>query len=269
MIGYAMNRLMFPVAKPEVGRTTKLSLPMTMPVHASIPLAMRPAALHDGRAGISNLVAVTISQSVPSTNPPEINVANSTDDERGNAEKEKYRLLHQLCNWATRDAEGALAAAMKLPAGAERDQALGEVCSGMAQNHPAEAVELAKTLHLDQQPGAVLEHLIQTWATSDVAAAADWVKAQAADGARDGLVTRVAYIQAQSAPAEAANLILDEMPAGPSQNDALLMVVHQWANKDAAAATAWVNEFPQGTLHDRANEELQLVAVRQQALASP
>lgn len=198
-------------------------------------------------------------------NDPEIDL---TAEKIGNAEKEKYQLLHAMRDWAAQDGKAALAAALRLPGDDQRNQVLTEVCFGLAQKDPAEGVRLAKSLHLDDQPGAVMEYLVQQWAAVDRGKSVDWVKAQPPSAARDGLIVRVASVLVQSSPAEAAYFVLDQMSAGERRDDALLMVVHQWGSQDPLEAKAWVKMFPAGILRDQSMEELQLVQIRQQGIAN-
>ena len=201
------------------------------------------------------------------TNAPAANDV-FVEDEKSKAEKEKHLLLGELRELAAKNPEGALAEAMKLPAGDERNQALSEVCFGLAQTDPAEAVKTAKQLHLEEQPGAILERLVQQWAAGDSSAAIDWASSQPAGEQRDGLMTRIAYSMCQTDPVGAANLALNQIPSGPAANEAVMMVLHQWADQNLVMATAWVRGFPEGPLRDRAVGELEEIANRKQAMAN-
>lgn len=191
----------------------------------------------------------------------------AANDAKEQAEVEKWRLLRELRAWAAKDAEGALAAAMKLPEGDERNEALEAVCFGLAETDPADAVKTAKSLHLDNQPGAVLENLVQQWATSDTSSALDWANSQPAGASRDGLTTRIAYVMSQSYPAGAANLVLNQITPGSAQDEAIMTVLNQWANQNLVAATTWAKGLSTGPLQERAINELVEIQNRQQALA--
>ena len=142
---------------------------------------------------------------------------------------------------ASTNLQDTLAQAMKLPAGDARNQALTAICLAVAQTDPADAVQLAQALNLDQQPGATMENLVQQWATSDTSSALQWVSQLSAGTERDSLMTRVAYAMSQTNPSDAANLVMSEIPPGPAQDPAILMVVQQWASRDPTAAIVWVN----------------------------
>ncbi len=181
--------------------------------------------------------------------------------------EDKFEALRELSAWAARDPEAALAAALKLPAGDERNEALTAVCSGLAQVDPAEAVKLAQELQLDKQPGAVMEDLVQQWAGNDLASSLAWVASQPDGGQRDELTTRVAYVMSRNDPSDAAALVMSEIPPGPAQDEAIMTVLHQWANQNFVAAANWAKDTIGGPLQDRALNELKGIVDYQHALA--
>jgi hypothetical protein len=75
-----------------------------------------------------------------------------------------------------------------------------------------------------------------------------------------------AYVMSQTDPASAANLVINQIPPGPSQNEAVMTVLNQWANQDLNAAATWVKGFPVGPLQERAVNELEGIANHKQAL---
>lgn len=181
---------------------------------------------------------------------------------------DKYEVLRELRDWAAKDPAAALAGVMKLPAGAERNEALGAVCSGLAESDPASAVKLAHSLGLDTQPGAVMANLVQQWASADVASALDWADQQPAGAGRDELTTRVAFVLSQTDPADAATLVTKQISSGAGQDDALIMVLHQWAEQDLSGATAWMANLPDTPLRERALQELEGIAQYRKELAA-
>jgi len=251
------------VTNPVAPSKNTVIQPVSRPIitASSISPVAKTAFVQTGQG--SNTVAGT--ESAIMTAPAETNVVAADGNEM--AEQEKYRLLRELRELAAKDPEGALAAAMKLPEGDERNQALTAVCFGLAQTDPADAVKMAKSLNLDAQPGAIMENLVQQWAVTDLSSAQAWANSQPAGEQRDGLTTRIAYIMSQNDPADAAKLVTDQIPPGPAQDEAVMTVLNQWANQDLNAATAWVKAFPAGPLQERAIKELEGIVNRQQALA--
>ncbi len=130
-------------------------------------------------------------------------------------------------------------------------------CLALAEHDPIEAMEFALNHHLlETQPG-LLENLTGQWASHDFKAAHEWLRKQEPGDWRDQLMARVAYVGSQSDPAAAAQIVSTEMAPGPKQNEAAISVLHQWAQRDSAAAAAWVDAFPPGDLRTRAQAELE------------
>jgi hypothetical protein len=52
-----------------------------------------------------------------------------------------------------------------------------------------------------------------------------------------------AYVMSQTDPASAANLVINQIPPGPSQNEAVMTVLNQWANQDLNARRPGLKDF--------------------------
>ena len=162
--------------------------------------------------------------------------------------------------WAKQDAASAERWASRLPDESERTSTLADVCLQVAQSDAQQAVEIAERQGLGLASGAVLENVVQRWAEQDLSGAAAWISEQPAGEGRDQMVGRLAYVQSQTEPAAAANLVVEQIPTGPIQDEAAMSVLHQWAVRDMASAASWVSRFPSGALRDRAQAELQGLA---------
>lgn len=200
--------------------------------------------------------------SVP-TDAPAVDAAVAAVE--ADAAPDKYELLRQLSARAAENPEATLQATLRLPEGDERNEALTAVCFGLAQADPADAVKLAQDLHLDEQPGAVMEDLVQQWAASDVSSSLAWAASQPAGAPRDEYTTRIAFILSQTNPSDAATLVMNQIPPGPKQDEAIMTVLHQWANQNLAAAATWANGVATGPLQQRVINELNGVLDYQQA----
>lgn len=137
-------------------------------------------------------------------------------------------------------------------------------------------IEAANRLVLRTHPQSgnddpvVLENFVQLWAGADLNSAYDWVHQIPTGPARDRLMTRIAFAASQSDPPSAAWLVVEEVPPGPIHEEAVVMVVHQWALQDPDSATAWVDQFPNSSLRDRARRELEgVISYRRDGLAAP
>jgi hypothetical protein len=103
--------------------------------------------------------------------------------------------------------------------------------------------------------------LSEKWAAEDFDTARDWIMDQPQGKVRDALVHRIALLQAEIDPIEAARLVAEEVPPGPAQDEAVLTVVNRWALGDPAAAAEWVANFPDGPVRSRAHRELAGLAI--------
>jgi hypothetical protein len=176
--------------------------------------------------------------------------------------------LREMRHSAAGDLDSALGWAQSQADPERREQALETVCFAVAADDPARAVQLAQTFHLEQRPGNILENLVQLWAEVDFMPALNWAIRQPANEARDHYLTRVALVCAKAVPLEAARLVTEKISAGPAQTEAVVIVVHQWANQDLTAAATWVGYFPDGPLRDRAIGELTGAAIERRSMVS-
>jgi hypothetical protein len=163
--------------------------------------------------------------------------------------------------WAATSPEQALAWAARLDAAEERQLVREYICQRVAQRDPATALTLAAQAGFGPESTLVAE-LTQQWTAQDGAAATQWALRQPAGPARDQLLARVALILAEKAPAQAGQLVVDEITAGPAQEESTISVLHQWAIRDLPGAEQWVAQFPPGPLRERAEHELAGVAAK-------
>lgn len=162
--------------------------------------------------------------------------------------------LDDLRRWAGRDPAAATAWASCRPA-EERDEALSTVCFEMAQNDPFQAVMLADQNHLTNH--ATLPNLVQQWAQRDLAAARDWAASKPDGELKNELLERIACAWSSSDPVSAAQFALQHIAPGQTQTETVMAIVHQWASHNWDDANAWVQQFPEGPVRDRALHELE------------
>jgi hypothetical protein len=223
--------------------------------------ATRPAGLYSAAARPAEQRSV---QPTPAPKPDwervsapgwrPINPGTAANVENTNPPADEEAVLSRLRAWAGQDPESALAWGEQQPDNRERNEVLTDACFQIARTDPRRAVMLAEQLHLN--PDAVVENLAQQWAARDLTAAYDWIAAQPADAQRDALVTGLTFIWSQSEPLNAAQFVVQQMAPGPAQDEAVMMVLHQWALADRAGAGAWVQQFPESPLRNRALNEL-------------
>jgi len=158
-------------------------------------------------------------------------------------------------NWAALDRAGAERWATQLPNPEERDTALNYLCYQVNQSDPVQAIRIARHHGIAGQKG-LIQNLTEQWAGKDFPSASAWASRQSASEERDQIYMRLALVLSKTAPRDAAELLIDEIPPGAVQTEAAISVVHQWAIGDYAGAAAWVVQFPSGDLRERAAQEL-------------
>ena len=158
-------------------------------------------------------------------------------------------------NWAALDRAGAERWATQLPNPEERDTALNYLCYQVSQSDPVQAIGIARHHGIAGQKG-LIQNLTEQWAGKDFPSASAWASRQSASEERDQIYMRLALVLSKTAPRDAAELLIDEIPPGAVQTEAAISVVHQWAIGDYAGAAAWVVQFPSGDLRERAAQEL-------------
>ena len=180
------------------------------------------------------------------------------------------QLMHRVAQlWAATDSPGALNWAATLSNADERDGILTDVCLQVAASDPAKAVKIRSQFVTDDKPNTGLEVLTQRWGEKDFSAALDWALSRAVGEQRDLIIARLAFVQSQTSPIEAATLVVEKILSGGAQTEAVMSVLHQWASRDLEAAAKWVEFFPEGELRSRAINELEGLAKYQLAVQSP
>ena len=185
-------------------------------------------------------------------------------------EEGREELLRRFAqDWAAIDPAAALSWAEQLPDFDARRSALSDIVTEMAQNNPADAISAAERYQLGSTDPALLPNLAGTWAERDLAAAIGWANLQPPGEQRDQVLARLAMIESKVEPVEAATRVLTDIPPGAVQVEAVMSTLNQWAARDFDSAAAWVAQFPQGSLRDRALAELSGIQAYQMAVESP
>jgi hypothetical protein len=160
--------------------------------------------------------------------------------------------------WTVQDAPAALAWAQTSENPAERNTLVGSVCVQISQSDPHRALVAAEDFDLGNKNAPMFSVIAERWATRDPLAALSWAAAQPPGEGHDGLISRVALAASGSVPAQAACLLVDQLPPGNMQDESIISVLDQWARRDPKAAAAWVATFPAALpLRARANARLQ------------
>jgi len=153
--------------------------------------------------------------------------------------------------WSTVSVDGAVDWASGMKEDDERAIAATEIMSRVAQSDPARAIGISDQFGIGRKDGTV-EHMVQLWATENLQESLSWAKNQLQGPQRDQLVARIATVQAETAPEDAASTALTQIGVGPAQDNAVVQVVGQWTFRDPDAAAAWIEGLPKGHIQDLA-----------------
>jgi hypothetical protein len=158
---------------------------------------------------------------------------------------------------ATRDMAGTLQWLAAFESGHDRALAAEAVVDELARTDPAGALEVAGHFQVGDGDGR-REYLVQLWTEESPGEATDWVMRQPAGPGRDRLAARIAYVRAQTDPAEATALAKTYIDGAQVKQDTLIAVLRQWALRDPAAATAQANELTDLGMRLRALHEIEM-----------
>ena len=102
----------------------------------------------------------------------------------------------------------------------------------------------------------LIDRAVSTWSETASADTLQWAEQIPESNLRERVIGTIATTFATQAPDAAARLVLEQMSAGPEQQNTVLAIIQRWAPIDKAAAQAWVDKFPPGDLFDRASSAL-------------
>lgn len=171
--------------------------------------------------------------------------------------------------WALSEPDRACAWAASLLREEDREGALNSACLSYGNIDPAKAFALRKKTLADNLPSGVLETLVQNWAHRDFASALEAARGLNRGAQRDGLIARLAFLQASTSPVSAAALVHDEIRPGTFQEEAAIAVLNQWAQRDLVSASDWANRFPETRLRERALAEIRVASAAHVGLSTP
>lgn len=176
----------------------------------------------------------------------------------------KGAILRVMDTWSVQDAQGALSWARdaQFADHYEREVAMSMACTKVSRSDPQEAIRLAIEYKLDDGANGLMGGLTAQWAQNDVASAREWAIGQPPGEQRNSLIESIALVMFDNNPANAAQLILDQIPAGESRDKAVLSILSSLAIRNPEAAQAWAEAFPEGPLRASALEELDRIQNR-------
>lgn len=157
------------------------------------------------------------------------------------------------------DPASALAWANGQSDGKERTAALEAIAWRAAVDDLPLAVEALEAMPEGEPRNRLASHLTAEWATRDQDSALVWAMSRSEENERNEALYGWIIATGEHDPARAGTMAADEITPGAAQNRAVISVVQRWTPKDLAAATAWVESFPEGDLKNDAMDALRAV----------
>jgi hypothetical protein len=147
----------------------------------------------------------------------------------------------------------------------DRGILLARHCLALAERDPLAAIDMALAHNLCADDPGLLGSLLLHWARQDFSAAHEWTRRQESGDWRDDMLARLAHHRSQSDPVAAAEIAATEIVATRARAEAILSVVHQWAEQGPEAALAWSARLADADLRRRVLDDI--AAVQGQAAA--
>jgi hypothetical protein len=164
--------------------------------------------------------------------------------------------------WARRDFGEGIAWARQLGDSQDRESALIGIATEAVANHPAEVLALASEVPMPPDRHDIIVQAASRWATLDSREALNWARQIPDSPLRQEVVAAVAVAWADHDSKAAARLVIESLPPGVDQENALVGVVQRLAIKDMNVTKTWTAQFPPGPLRERAERELERIAER-------
>ena len=165
----------------------------------------------------------------------------------------RQEALHAVVmEWADQNLWQAVEWARGLPQSDERQSALLNAASVVARTAPTEALAVVAELPVSAARDNLITHAAMLWAVATPETAIAWAKQIADPPLRERVLAAIAIAWSESDPVAAANLAVHSLAPGGPQDDAIIGIVRWWAQTDPEAVTAWVSQFPEAQLREKA-----------------
>ena len=145
--------------------------------------------------------------------------------------------------WVRQDPEAAIAWAKSLP-DSQRRGALGGALETIAATNPVEAAGLAMDLEAGKERSDVVGKIAESWAETAPKDALAWAMTLPGEEGESAMNRAISGWAEVDAPAAAA--FVDEIPADERSDSQIREVANRWANQEPAAAAQWLDSQPDG-----------------------
>lgn len=154
--------------------------------------------------------------------------------------------------WAARDPKAALAAIQEVPGEGPRFEALDAIVTSRMQADPAETAETLRLLPAGPDRNLALGQALRGWVDKDPKTAATWLAhldpSPELDAGAEAVATQA---QLQQRP-EVALSWAESISSAESRSRTVSFIVQRWAHNDAAPALRYIQTTPHLLPEDRA-----------------
>jgi hypothetical protein len=159
--------------------------------------------------------------------------------------------------WGQKDLAAALAWVRQLPDNRNKTEAQNAIALQAADKKEARtALDLAMHLPSGPERDRLLQYAALQWATNDRESAAAWVNQLRDDDLKSKILGRIAIDWGIHDPPRAAVFAASRIPAGDSQDEAVVNIVRLWGGRSPDQAATWVERFSESELRCAAMESL-------------
>jgi cytoskeletal protein RodZ len=167
-----------------------------------------------------------------------------------NRQPEPASTINSAVAEATARLLAQIQAGLKSDDSSDHIRVFDEFLPALVKIDPAAAAAFAQTPGLENWRSEIMRVVAQSWADKNPAAAIGWATQLANSTEHDAAISYISLKAGESDPAWGVQA-LENNGAGSYQSAALENLAQRWAEKDFAAASAWVANQPAGEDRDR------------------
>lgn len=156
--------------------------------------------------------------------------------------------------WSPHDSGNALAWAQSIPDQQSRQAALLAIATETMHTNPQQALALVSQTALPPEKLDIVTRAASLWAQKDPSAALAWTNQLQDKTLHDQTLASIATSIAHTDPNRAAQLVLESIAPGQTQETAILGILQHIAFTDTDAATTWASQFPSPLKQTALNE---------------
>ena len=158
--------------------------------------------------------------------------------------------------WSEMNLPDALTWVESLPENETKHQTLANLGYEVARVDPVSAMQMVAQLPASDNANSLLLHSLAQFASVDAEQSQQLALTLPSGSLRDQALATIATVQAGQDGEAAARFAVANIAPGSELNRAVMGVVQLWGQNNFAAASAWVQSFPDSPVRDQAVQSL-------------